>query len=199
MIVAKNYKKSWISYYPWILVVLGTIGLIAAFVLSLEKIELLKDPGFVPSCNINPLLSCGSIMKTPQAALLGFPNPLIGLVAFPFIITSGVVLLAGGKLKKWYWQLFNLGPFIATVFIHWLFFESVFEIGALCIYCMVVWVVTIPLFLYTTLWNINQKNIAIPKSLHGATNFITKNHASVLLVWYLAIFITIVIQFWDRF
>ena len=31
------------------------------------------------------------------------------------------------------------------VFIHWLIFQSLYRIGALCPYCMVVWAVTIPL------------------------------------------------------
>lgn len=197
--MAKDHKPKWIKLFPWILIILGTIGLIAAFVLTLEKIELLKNPGYIPSCNINPLLSCSSIMKTSQAALLGFPNPIIGVMAFPFVITSGVVLLAGAKLKKWYWQLFNLGPLVGVLFVHWLFYESVYNIGALCPYCMVVWAATIPLFLYTTLWNIDQKNVPTPKSLRGIVGFATKNHASVLLVWYLVIFSAIIIQFWDRF
>ncbi len=197
--MVKDQKPKWIKLFPWILIILGTIGLIAAFILTLEKIELLKNPGYLPNCNINPLLSCSSIMKTSQAALLGFPNPIIGVVAFPFVITSGVVLLAGAKLKKWYWQLFNLGPLVGVVFVHWLFYQSVYSIGALCPYCMVVWAVTIPLFFYTTLWNLDKKYLSAPRSLRGIVSFATKNHASVLLVWYLAIFGAMVVQFWDRF
>ncbi|PRC62285.1 hypothetical protein C6A85_03910, partial [Mycobacterium sp. ITM-2017-0098] len=30
-------------------------------------------------------------------------------------------------------------------FVHWLIFQSLYRIGALCPYCMVVWAVTIPL------------------------------------------------------
>ena len=33
----------------------------------------------------------------------------------------------------------------ASVFMHWLIFQSLYRIGALCPYCMVVWAVTIPL------------------------------------------------------
>ena len=31
------------------------------------------------------------------------------------------------------------------MFVHWLIFQSLYRIGALCPYCMVVWAVTIPL------------------------------------------------------
>src|SRR5690606_3336038 len=44
----------------WVLAVGGVIGTAAAFALILDRIALLKDPAFVPSCSISPLLSCGS-------------------------------------------------------------------------------------------------------------------------------------------
>jgi uncharacterized membrane protein len=60
--------------WPYILTIGGLIGFVAAFVLTIEKIELLKNPNYVPTCNISPLISCGSVMKTHQAAIFGFPN-----------------------------------------------------------------------------------------------------------------------------
>lgn len=79
----------------WLYVIGGAIGLLAAAVLLLEKVALLEDPTYVPSCSINPILSCGSIMQASQAEAFGFPNPLIGVAAFPVVITTGVALLAG--------------------------------------------------------------------------------------------------------
>jgi len=61
----------------WILAVCGAVGAAAAFVLIVEKIELLRDSSYVPTCSINPILSCGSVMTTEQAAVFGFPNPLL--------------------------------------------------------------------------------------------------------------------------
>lgn len=57
----------------WWLLIAGAIGLVASMTLTVEKIDILLDPSYVPSCNINPILSCGSVMMTPQASLLGFP------------------------------------------------------------------------------------------------------------------------------
>ena len=57
----------------WLYMVGGAIGLLAAAVLLIEKVALLKDPTYVPSCSINPILSCGSIMQTSQAEAFGFP------------------------------------------------------------------------------------------------------------------------------
>lgn len=63
-----------------VLAVGGAIGFLAAFTLTVEKIALLKDPSYSPSCSINPVLSCGSVMTTSQAEVFGFPNPLLGIM-----------------------------------------------------------------------------------------------------------------------
>ncbi|MBV9353006.1 MAG: hypothetical protein JOZ23_15960, partial [Mycobacterium sp.] len=70
----------------WWVLIAGVIGLIASVTLTAEKIRLLTDSSYVPSCNLNPVLSCGSVMVTPQASLLGVPNPLIGIAAFTVVV-----------------------------------------------------------------------------------------------------------------
>ena len=77
----------------WVLIA-GVVGLAAAVTLTIEKIEILINPDYVPSCSINPVLSCGSVMITPQASAFGFPNPLIGIVAFTVVLVTGVLALA---------------------------------------------------------------------------------------------------------
>ena len=72
----------------------GVVGLAAALTLTVEKIEILINPDYVPSCSINPVLSCGSVMITPQASAFGFPNPLIGIVSFTVVLVTGVLALA---------------------------------------------------------------------------------------------------------
>ena len=85
-------------------------------------------------------------MLSEQAALFGFPNPLIGLAAFFAPIVVGFAILAGAKFASWFWQVFLAGHMLAMVFVFWLFSQSVYVIGALCLYCMVAWTATIPLF-----------------------------------------------------
>ena len=65
-------------FSAWWVLIAGVVGLVASMALTVEKFELLIDPHYVPSCNINPIVSCGSVMTTPQASVLGFPNPLLG-------------------------------------------------------------------------------------------------------------------------
>jgi uncharacterized membrane protein len=135
------------------LLVGGLVGLVAAAVLLIERIRLAEDSGYVPTCSINPVLSCGNVMESAQASLLGFPNPVIGVAAFPVVIATGAALLAGARLARWYWAGLQVGVTVAMVFVGWLVFQSLYRIGALCPYCMVVWAVVIPLFWYVTARN----------------------------------------------
>jgi uncharacterized membrane protein len=40
----------------WWVLIAGVIGLIASMTLTVEKIEILRNPSYVPSCNINPIV-----------------------------------------------------------------------------------------------------------------------------------------------
>ncbi len=192
-----NFKKWTLKKaFPWLLVIAGSIGLICAFIIAFDEFKLLSNPHFQPSCDLNPVISCGSVMQSKQAHLTGAPNPFLGLMAFPVLITSGAIMLAGAKIKRWYLLGLNLGALVGIVFVHWLFFESVYRIHALCPYCIVVWVVTITTFWYTTLYNIQLGNLKLPAKLVGTATFVRKHHLDILVLWLLVIAALILKQFW---
>lgn len=185
--------------WPYILTIGGLVGFIAAFVLTIEKFSLLKDPSYNPSCNLSPLLSCGSVMKTEQASAFGFANSLVGLAGFAVVTTIGMMLLAGvdaGKVKRWFWLGLQAGTIFGVGFITWLQYQSIFTIGALCPYCMVVWVVMIPIFVYTTLYNLRTGVIATPASLKRVVDFLQRHHGDILVLWFGIIILVILNHFW---
>lgn len=173
------------------LIVLGLIGWAASATLTIERFALLTDPTYTPSCNINPVLSCGSVMTTPQAALFGFPNPLIGLVAFTVVVTTGVVALAGADLPRWYWAALAGGAMLGEVLVHWLIFQSLYRIGALCPYCMIVWAITLPIFVITA-----DRTLTTPqpgpviRTLHDW-------RWSLAALWYTIVILLIAERFWS--
>ena len=181
---------------PFILIVAGFIGIIASFVLTYDKIHVLADKGYVPSCNINPILSCGSVMKTEQASLLGVPNTVFGLIAFSMLLTFGFLLAGGAKVKKWVWIGAQVAATVGVIFMHYLFFQGVFRIHAICPWCFVVWMITIPTFWYITIYNLKERNIKLPRRLEPVSGFVQKHHGDILLVWYLIIFGILLNQFW---
>jgi uncharacterized membrane protein len=129
----------------WWVLIAGIAGLIASLTLTAEKIRTLADASYVPSCNLNPILSCGSVMTTPQALLLGVPNSLLGIAAFTVVAVSGLLAVTKVQLPLWYWIGLTTGTLAGAGFVHWLIFASLYRIGTLCPYCMVVWAITIPL------------------------------------------------------
>lgn len=139
----------------WILVVGGLIGLVAAIELIVQKISVLSDPDFVPNCDINPVLSCGSVINTEQASLFGFPNPVLGVIGFTIVIMFGALLFTGVEMPRLMWLGLNFGALAGIVFVIWLVSQSLYAIGALCPWCMVVWAVTIPIF-----WQVTTDNLA---------------------------------------
>lgn len=175
----------------WILLA-GIIGEVAAFVLAVEKIRQLQNPSYVPSCSINPVLSCGSVMLTKQASLFGFPNPLVGIAAFSVVIVTGALAVAGVRLPRWYWAGLAGGTLLGAVFVHWLIYESLYEIGALCPYCMVVWVITMALLIVVS-------SIALRPLAGGnkVANALYQWRWPLYAVWITAIALLILDRFWS--
>ena len=181
---------------PWILIVCGAIGLVAAFIITVEKIHLIQDPGYTPGCDLNPIISCGTVMASDQSNAFGFPNPLIGLMAFPVVITTGILMLSGITLKRWYMLGLQAGAVFGIAFVHWLFFQTTYRIGALCPYCVAVWIVTITTFWYVLLYNIRAKHIALKGRWASFGSFMQRHHLDILLVWLLLIAALILKHFW---
>lgn len=181
---------------PWLLFIGGVIAMVASLLLSIEVFNRLKDPSYVPVCNLNPILSCTSVADSPQSHLFGFPNYFLGIAGYGAVAAIGAAGLAGAKFKRWFWQMINGGLFLALLFLHWLIFETLYRIGALCIFCMVVWAMTIPMFWYVTLYNLRNGNIKTPAKLRSAVAFAQRHHGDILLLWFLVIIALIAKRFW---
>ncbi|MEU3270005.1 vitamin K epoxide reductase family protein [Saccharomonospora sp. NPDC006951] len=177
----------------WVLAAGGLIGFAASFILLIERIALLENPFYQPSCSIDATLSCGSVMESAQAAAFGFPNPIIGVAAFPVVATVGIALLAGARLPRWFWLGLQLGTLFGVGFIHWLIAQSLYDIGALCPYCMIVWAVMIPIFWYTTVHNVVSGNLPFGG---GAATTLGRHHLAPLLFWMLLVVVLIGQRFW---
>lgn len=185
--------------FPFILVLGGIIGLLASFMLAVDKIQLLKNPDFEPLCSLNPVISCGSVMNTWQAEVFGFPNMLLGLIGFSMVIVVGVSLLAGAKFNSWYWRLFSLGTLFGIIFVHWLIAQIIYDINAICLYCVVVWIVTAPIFWYTLLYALRNDHLLVLKHFKKIEQFAQKHHLDILLLWYVVIAFLVINHFWYYF
>lgn len=136
----------------------GAIGLLSAAILIIEKVNYLQDKADGKptdlSCDLNAFVSCGGVINTDQASAFGFPNPIIGVAGFAVVVTIGVLVLARVKLPSIIWAGLQAGVIFGIAFVTWLQFQSIYDIGKLCPWCMVVWAVMIPIFIWVTARNL---------------------------------------------
>lgn len=150
------------------LILAGVVGWTAAFALTVEKFHLLANPGSSASCDFSLLVQCGANLNSPQGAVFGFPNPILGLAGWMAPLVVGVAILAGARFARWFWWLFWAGVAFAFGFVVWLIGQSVFVLGTLCPWCMVTWIVTIPTFYAVTLHLLRSGLVPAPNAVRGA-------------------------------
>lgn len=130
-------------------------GGIVSFLLYHEYIGQLSGGDALISCNISPVVTCGPNLLSPGGNLLGFSNSILGMVLFPgpiFAAAAGLAAPAG--LRAWFWRTFALFVTAAFLLVHFFAYRSVFEYSSLCPWCMIIWLVTIPLFFTVAGWTL---------------------------------------------
>lgn len=153
----------------WAAMLVGSIAsLVASLVLSIDAIRLAEDPGASLGCDINTVISCGTVGTSWQASLLGFPNAYLGLMFEPAVITLAVASLSGVRFPRHIMLAAQVVYTIAIGFAYWLFHQALFEIGALCPWCMLVTVATTLVWFELTRVNVLQDNLLLPRRLQSA-------------------------------
>ncbi|PJE95032.1 hypothetical protein CUT44_25610 [Streptomyces carminius] len=184
--------------YAWLLVITGAAGLLASWVITLDKYRMLEaelaGETFDTACNLNPVVSCADVMESAQAEVFGFPNPMLGMAAYAIVIGVGMSLLAGARFPRWYWLTMNAGMLFGVGFCTWLMYQSLYEIGALCLWCNLAWVATLLMFWYTTFHNIRHGFLPAPAWLRGG---VAEFHWVVPLAHIGVIGMLILTRWWD--
>ena len=137
----RAYRKTYIA-----MLVSSILSLIASLVLSIDAVKLAAQPTGQLSCNINSVLSCGTVAKSWQSQLLGFPNAFIGLMTEPVVITVAIAGLALVTFPRWFMRVAHVVYGLGLVFALWLLSQSFFVINALCPWCLLVTGSTITVF-----------------------------------------------------
>jgi len=177
----------------------GIAALAAAFILTLEKFHLYEDPNAVLSCSINVVLNCTTVMQTWQSHVFGFPNMLIGLVAFPVLITIAVLGLSGVKFPRWFLISASIALLLGTIFAYWLFLSSVYVIQVLCPWCLIVTTSMTIMFSTFLHYNLKENTFGLKEKLnHKVQNFLKGGyHQMVVLSWIALMVVLVVLKFGD--
>jgi len=158
------------------------LSLLASFVLSVEAVQLAKNPDAELSCSVNVVLNCATVAKHASAEMWGFPNSFLGLMAEPIVITVAIAGLAGIKFPRRFMFAAQIGYTLGFIFALYLFYLSMFVIQALCPWCLLVTATTTLVFFAITRYNIRENNLYLPKKVQKAAHgFIEKDYDKLVL------------------
>jgi uncharacterized membrane protein len=184
----------------WVTMLVASLAsVVASFVLAIEAIALAKDPNADLACNINAVLSCGTVGSSWQASLLGFPNAFLGLVSEPVVITIAVASLAGVRFPRWFMLAAQVVYTVGLGFAYWLFHQAMFDFGALCRWCLLITLATTLVFFEMTYVNIRDDNLFLPRRVQaGLVSFVRANLDLMLVVaWILVLVLAVVLKYGD--
>ncbi|MFD1826490.1 MULTISPECIES: vitamin K epoxide reductase family protein [Mumia] len=182
----------------WVVMLLSSIvSLVASFVLAVEAITLAENPSAELGCDINAVLSCGTVASSWQASVFGFPNAFLGLIAEPVVITIAVAALSGVRFKRWFMLAAQLFYTLGLALAYWLFYQAMFNIGALCPWCLLITVATTLVFFEMTRVNIRDNNLYLPPRIQQTLSSAVQWNLDVMVViaWLLALVLLIVVKY----
>lgn len=160
--------------------VAAAAGLLAAFVLSTEAIELAKNANAVLPCSINSALNCAAVGSHPTASIFGFPNAFVGMVTLPVMLTIAIAALMGAKFPKPFMFMAQLGAVAGAAFALWMFYVSYAVIQVLCPWCLTTDIAMIVLLVAVTRYNIQEENLFLSKKANTKAQRFVKQGFDVL-------------------
>lgn len=146
----------------------GVIGLVASLALTLDKLALLEHPRQPLSCDLNPLVSCAPGLADAFGSILGLPNSLLGLVAFPVPVVVATVIAAGASLASWFWRAFEIAMVAALAVVVVLIQRSIGVLGVVCPWCVLIWAAVIPMSIGLTLHGVAAGHWWSPDAIRRA-------------------------------
>ncbi len=190
--VRGRHRGTWLAMLLW-----SAASLIASFVLAVEAVTLAGDPDAVFSCDINAVISCGTVASSWQASVFGFPNAFLGLVTEPVVITVAVAGLAGIRFPRWFMLTAQAVYTVGLVLAYWLLYQAIFDIGAMCPWCMLITVATTFVFFEMTRINLLEGHLPLPASVRRVLVTAARSHLDRMAVcgWLLAVALLVVSRY----
>lgn len=185
-------RRTWATMLFW-----SAASLTASFVLAVEAVTLAGDPEAVFSCDINAVVSCGTVGTSWQASVFGFPNAFLGLLSEPVVMTLAIAGLAGVRFPRWFMLAAQIGYTLGLGLAYWLLYQAVFEIGAVCPWCLLVTVATTFVFVEMTRSNVLDGHLPLPFTAQRILGDIIGHQLDRLavVVWLLTVALVLVTKY----
>jgi uncharacterized membrane protein len=185
-------RGSWLAMLFW-----SAASLTAAFVLATEAVTLAGDQEATFGCDINAVVSCGTVGSSWQASVFGFPNAFLGLVTEPVVLTIAAAGLAGVRLPRWMMLTAQVGYTLGLTLAYWLLYQAIFHIGAVCPWCLLVTVATTFVFVEMTRINVLEGHLGIPRRARRFAEEVIHHRLDLLAtaVWLCGILLLLVTRY----
>ena len=189
----QQHRQSYCTAYV-VMLVAAIAAFIAAFTLSVEELEVAKNTHAALSCNINLVLNCGTVMKTWQAHVFGFPNPFLGVMGFAIVVAVAVGGLMRVKYSRIYLVTAQVFFGLGLLFAYWLFFQSLYSIQVLCPWCLVVTFTTTLIFESLLYINLRENNFGFKKMTNrNIQKFIDQGYDRLIVASWIVLLVALVI------
>lgn len=187
----RNNDNQWI----FASMLVGSIAsLIASFVLSVEAVELARDPGADLACSVNIILNCATVGLHESSYLFGFPNSFLGLIAEPVVMTVAIAGLAGVTFPRLFMAVAQFFYTLGFIFALYLLGVSYFVIGALCPWCLLVTLTTTLVWFAITRYNIREDNLYLPRGVQKRLHaWIEKDYDKLVMASFIVFVIAAIV------
>ena len=162
-----------------VLTIGAAIGFIASFLQMLEKIALLKSAHSVLSCNLNSVFSCSNILNAHQSSVFGFPNSLLCISFFALMLSAGLIGWTGGLINSKLRFVYQGLALFFVGFGFWYFWQSIFNVGSLCIYCIFCYGGV--LMINGAWFRLNYRDLPFNKSTRSLVDRAVENGADIFI------------------
>ena len=119
------------------------------------------------------------------------------LIAEPVVITIAIAGLGGVRFPRWFMFSAQVVYTIGLGFAYWLFHQAMFDIGALCPWCLLITLATTLVFFEMTYVNIRDDNLYLPRRVQSALTSLVKAHLDLMAVvaWILFLVLAVVLKY----
>lgn len=180
--------------YSLLLLVCSVLGVLASGALLMAERELLRNPSSALICDINPLIGCSRFLTSSVNEVVGgLPNALYGFAFFSGITALALALVASARFARWLWALLSVGMACAAIWLVWFQYTALMVERALCPYCILTWMVTIPLIVFTWI-HVAWSFFPLPDK---PRRFLVRARWLIVLGIYAIIATIVVIHFWN--
>lgn len=124
----------------WLVASAGSaMGLIASFIQIIERISYADQPLKALTCDINSVFSCSNVFDGWQSSFFGFSNSIMSLSFFAVVFGVAISGVTGSVINRYLRFVLHFFSIFFLFFGAWYLHQTVYAIGALCIFCIFIY------------------------------------------------------------